>query len=83
MIDELYNELRIIAGEPRLSTADRAKIIEGANQLEQMQRLLIKAQRELIESNQHRLALHERVMALNPPSWSMGSGWVTLQRGPS
>lgn len=77
MIDP--DELRIIATEQRLSRDDRAKIIEAAEYFEVTPRLLVQAQRELIEANARRIAATERLMELSRPSWSMSSGWMVLQ----
>lgn len=79
MID-LADELRIIATETRLTRDDRAKIVEAADYFETTQRALVAAQRELIEANARRVAATERLIELSPrPSWSMSSGWITLQ----
>jgi hypothetical protein len=74
------DELRIIATETRLTRDDRAKIVEAANYFEETQRALLQAQRELIEANARRVAATERLLELIlPRSWSMSSGWITLQ----
>jgi hypothetical protein len=78
MID-LSEELRIIATETRLTRDDRAKIVEAAAYFEETQAALVQAQRELIEANAKRVAATERLLELRPPSWSMTSGWMTLQ----
>lgn len=78
MNDDLANDLRIIATETgRLDSADRAKIIEAAHYFEATQAALVQAQRELIEANARRQAMSDRLLELNPPSWSMSSGWIS------
>ena len=79
-MSDLSDELRIIATESgRLSGADRAVIIQAAEYLEETQRVLVQAQRELIEANARRMAATERLLELNPPSWSISSGWLTCR----
>jgi hypothetical protein len=75
---DLSDELRIIATETRLSAADRARIVEAADSIEQSQRALTNLYQEFLEANARRVAATERLLELRPPSWSMSSGWVRL-----
>lgn len=82
-MNDLSNDLRIIATETgRLDNADRAKIIEAAQYVEETQRALVQAQRELIEANAHRRAATERLLEISPPTWTMSSGWCSLTVNP-
>lgn len=78
MID-LSDELRIIATETRLASADRARIVEAAEQFEQMQSALISTNQALIECNAQRVAATERLMELKPRPWSISSGWILVR----
>lgn len=60
---DLVDELRIIARDGgRLSTDDRAKIAEAAEEFERTQRDLFSARAQLIEANARRIALTEQII---------------------
>ena len=60
---DLFDELRIIAKDGgRLSTDDRAKIAQAADDYEAMARALIATQAALIEANNHRIAMQESML---------------------
>lgn len=79
-MNDLSNDLRIIATESgRLDSADRAKIIEAAQYVEETQHALVRAHRELVEANAQRVAATERLLELRPPlAWSISSGWLLV-----
>lgn len=80
-MSDMADELRIIATESRLTSADRLKIVEAAEQFELMQRTVTQAYAELFEANQKRVAATERLLEVCPPqSWAMSSGWLQLTR---
>lgn len=83
-MNDLSDDLRIIATETRLDRADRAKIIEAAEWVELAQQAIAQAQRELIEANARRVAATERLMELQPPlNWTVSSGWMPLTANPT
>ncbi len=67
-MSETCEEVRIIAKDARgISPGDRATILRMADELESAQRLLGQTQAWLLESQQHRIALVERVAELKKP----------------
>lgn len=59
---ERCDELRIIAGEPRvLDKSDRAALLAAADELEHAHKLLLAVNAQLIEANGHRIALTEQL----------------------
>lgn len=86
MTDDACDVLRIIAGEARLSEADRAALRVAADQLEFAQRDLISTYAKLIEAQQRAIALNDALIAerkaklpTDKVRWSLSTGWVKAQ----
>lgn len=82
-MSDTFEQLRIIASDGgRLDTADRVLIAHAADELENVCRLLLVMQAELIESQQRRLALNERLIELQrlapftPAMWATRIEWA-------
>lgn len=64
-MSDVFDELRIMAQDGgRLSTDDRAKLVQAADQYESMARDLIASNLKLIEANNHRIAQNEAILTL-------------------
>ncbi len=80
-------ELRIIAKDGHLASADRAVLSRGADELDMMFRQIMADNAALIEMNRHLVAKTERIIELQKIAapldcWSMSTGRVVVQVRP-
>lgn len=80
------DELRIIARDGgRLDIADRAKIAHAADELENILNFSMKVQAELVDANNHRIALKDKLREDKfrefnhvPDKWKWSTGWMKV-----
>jgi hypothetical protein len=76
-----FDVLRIIAGEQRITDADRQSIRDAADELEGAYRALIQTTNSLIEANQKIIALNDQLIAARKTEsgkCSTSSGWCSV-----
>lgn len=85
-MSDIFDELRIIARDGgRLDIADRAKIAEAADQLEQALFANVQLYQAMLDANAQKAAVAERLVEVSrklpqpqEPAWSYGSGWIPM-----
>lgn len=78
---ETFEMLRIIASESKgLPSGDRAILRQAADEMEQHLKLLVSTQDHLIQANQQRIALTERLLHFKGclPKFSIDEGTLHL-----
>lgn len=80
---DTFDELRIIASDSRgLNAADRERLKCAAEEMEWLHQMLVDTQQALIVSQQHRIALNERLLdyAKREPNVfpKLSSGWMAV-----
>lgn len=77
------DELRIIAKDAMLESADRAVLVQAAAEMEWFQSALIETQAALIQSQQRQIATNEQLIAARKSAPKpIDPIWTTLFSGP-